>query len=245
MKHQTFRAIFSIFFAIAIFLVCGFASGGFSLSKSNRTAHADEPQGEYACILQADVFFYATPEESKGLFLLPESYYVKLIDYGAEYCKVAYLLDKDDFKSVIGYVKTTQLTFVPYIPKNPYFFHTFQLRYRIDGEGIADSSFLTEITADCTYYGDYKIGSKTYCYVLREEAFGYVPKPYDFPFVKNTEYEEYLASQENTSSDEEPPKTEPTSSPAQVAILVALCLLVPVLAALILKPPRRPPYETE
>ena len=29
------------------------------------------------------------------------------------------------------------------------------------------------------------------------------------------------------------------------AVMIALCLLVPVLAALILKPPRRPPYESD
>jgi hypothetical protein len=61
------------------------------------------------------------------------------------------------------------------------------------------------------------------------------------------EYADYLASLTPTPPEPEPPATLPDtpSSPAQIAILIALCLLVPLLAALILKPPRRPPYEVD
>jgi hypothetical protein len=201
---------------------------------------------EYACILQENTFFYASPDEKRGLFLLPVTYYVKLLEYGEAFCRVEYLYDDEKVQKLVGYAKTETLTFVEYTPQTPYFSCFFDVCYRIEGEGLDDSSFLNEIRLTCAYYGDYTIGSKTYCYVLREGALGYVPKPASLHVPRNTEYENWLISQ--TPSSSEAPiqsKEKESSSPAQIAILVALCLLVPILAALILKPPRRPPYETD
>ncbi len=155
-----------------------------------------------------------------------------------------YLYDDAQAKKLVGYAQTQLLTFVEYLPKRPYFYSTFDLSYRIDESFVENSDFLTEITLSCTYYGDYKIGSKTYCYVMRGESFGYVPKPATLTVPENTEYADYLAGLA-VSKPVETPVESKESSPAQIAILVALCLLVPVLAAFILKPPRRPPYETD
>ncbi len=244
MKKRILSTLFSILFATALFLVSGFfPTSRFSFAL--KTVQAQPTVGGYACVLQADTFFYAAPDESKGLFLLPVSYYVKLLEEGNEYSRVEYLTDEGGGKKLTGYVKTECLTFVDYLPKTPYFTYQFELHYRIEEGALTDSSFLNEITVTCTYYGDYRIGSSTYCYVLREDSFGYVPKPTGMTVPENTEYADYLASLESASSPESSSKEESTSSPAQVAILIALCLLVPVLAALILKPPRRPPYETE
>ncbi len=215
---------------------------------SPKIAHAEgatPTQGAYACVLYENTFFYAEPTESRGLFLLPVTYYVKLLQYGADYCRVEYLYDDTQVKRLTGYVQTPLLTFVDYLPKRPYYFHVFDLSYRIDETLNDDPDFLDEITVTCAYYGDYKIGSKTYCYVLRGDSFGYVPKPTGLIVRENTEYADYLASLAPPSSETATPAPKSDSSPAQIAILVALCLLVPVLAALILKPPRRPPYETE
>lgn len=208
---------------------------------------ADTPSiGDYACVLQENAFFYSAPDERRGLFLLPATYYVKLLDYGEEYCRVEYLYDSDNVKKLIGYAKTSALTFVEYTPEEPYYYYLFDVRYRIEENGLTDSAFLNEITFTCAYYGDYKIGSETYCYVLRGGSLGYVPKPAQLRVPKNPEYEEWLSQQapENSEAETTPTETE-NSSPAQIAILIALCLLVPILAALILKPPRRPPYETD
>ena len=37
--------------------------------------------GDYACISSDDVFFYSATDGRKGLFLLPKSYYVRLLEY--------------------------------------------------------------------------------------------------------------------------------------------------------------------
>ena len=202
--------------------------------------------GEYACVLVETAFFYASPNEQSGLFLLPASYYVKVLNYGEDYCQIEYLFDGDKVKKLIGYAKTSTLTFVEYTPAEPYLYHLFDVVYRIDEDSLNNSAFLNEIRLTCAYYGEYKIGSKTYCYVLRDGAFGYIPKPSSLRIPYNTEHERWIAQQTPAASDAPlSPEEKASSSPAQIAILVALCLLVPVLAALILKPPRRPPYDTD
>ena len=237
MKKRILTTILSVLFLVCTFYV-----------PQVRTAHAVTPaSGEYACILEENAFFYAAPNEERGLFLLPPTYYVRVLDYGVEFCRVEYLYDDTDVKKLVGYAKTSALTFVEYVPARPYFYYVFEISYRIENGGLEDSAFLNEITLNCTYYGDYLIGSKTYCYVLRGGSFGYVPKPVTLSVSPHTEYEEWLAAQTPPKSEEalDSNSDKEASSPAQIAILVALCLLIPVLAALILKPPRRPPYETD
>jgi hypothetical protein len=193
--------------------------------------------GDYACVQTADVFFYATPNEQDGLFLLPATYYVRLLDYTPNYCRVEYQTDGAQTKRLVGYVKTNQLTFVPYVPRQPYLQCVFEIEYKLNDTAQTADGFLTQIKMSCVYYGEYKVGSNTYCYVLREGEFGYVPKPYDLFIQENTEYAEYLEAQTSVVPDdsEEEPQAK-SNSPAQIAILIALCLLVPILAALILKP---------
>ncbi len=244
MKKFLLTTISAIVYLLTTLFAGIFFTPTFAPSPKLAQAEDTPVAGSYACILHEDTYLNASPDETQGLFLLPATYYVKLLDFGGGYCRVEYLYDDAQTKKIIGYVQTELLTFVDYIPKRPYFYYTFDLHYRIEDGLTTSSDFLNEITLSCTYYGDYKIGSKLYCYVLRGDSFGYVPKPTDLVISENTEYAEHLA-QTSTEPPDETPTEQTESSPAQIAILVALCLLVPVLAALILKPPRRPPYEID
>ena len=256
MKHLLIRASLPFFLCILL-LISAFsphprANALLRTANPPITAVADSPPnysptaGDYACILSDDVFFYSAADNRKGLFLLPQSYYVRLIEYRSDFCKVEYQRNESDAQRVVGYVKTEELTVVEYLPARPYLYYVFDVTYTIENAAPGDSSFLTEITVSCVYYGDYRVGSETYCYVLRGDEFGYIPKPFGLSFDKNTEYDDYLASL-TPPTVEEPnlPSNENTPSPVQIAILIVICLLVPVLAALILKPPRRLSYETE
>ena len=216
-------------------------------TRSARAASSRPQAGDYACILTDSTFFYSAADEKRGMFLLPRTYYVRLLEYGNEYCRVEYLQDSEKTKRLVGYAKTNELTFVDYQPTRPYLYYLFEIKYRLDDSGVASSDFLTEIVLTCAYYGDYKIGSETYCYVLRSGEFGYVPKPSRIFFEENTEYAEYLASKTPAPDPEngENAAKKNKSSPAQIAILVIVCLLVPLLAGLIIKPPKRSPYEME
>ena len=255
MKTKPVQAVFSAILLCIFFffpLLVPFQAAAFSLytAKAEPTPAvetAQKPvQGTYACIL-GESFFYSAPNENSGLFLLPKTYYVRLLEYGMEYCKIEYLTEDSYTKKLLGYAKTNELTFVDYVPQRPYLYHYFEITSRIDDVENPSSSFLDQIVMTCAYYGDYKVGSKTYCYVLRSGEFGYVPKPSRISFEENTEYAEYLASK-TPATDQENGKNaakKNKSSPAQIAILVIVCLLVPLLAGLIIKPPKRSPYDME
>ncbi len=240
MKKRFF--LFAIFFAV-LFLFLNIPV------RANRAAAATRPQsGDYACILTDNAFFYSTADDKRGIFLLPRTYYVRLLDYGEEYCRVEYLQDGDKAKRLVGYTKTQDLTFVDYTPLRPYLYYVFEIKYRIEDSEFTTSDFLTEIVLSCVYYGDYKIGPETYCYVLRNGEFGYVPKPSRLYYEENTEYADRLANQTPDSDSSDATKNaekKNKSSPAQIAILVTVCLLVPILAGLLIKPPKRPPYDME
>lgn len=246
MKKAFFRAVFALI-CIVFHALCVFPA---PVTTAAALSAAEKPvAGSYACVLD-DAFFYSVPNANSGVFLLPKTYYVRLITYGTEYCKIEYLTDEAHAQKLVGYAQTAALTFVDYIPERPYLYYVFDVTYKMDGSADAPSSFLDTITMTCAYYGDYKIGSKTYCYVLRESQLGYIPKPDFLHYEENTEYAEYLENLQASSSAPLSPEGTQTSSktgvsPLHVAILIALCLLVPLLAALILKPPRRPPYETD
>ena len=193
----------------------------------------------YACILQEDVYFYSMETDNSGLFTLPPTYYVKVLFSAQPYTKVEYLTDGAHSKKLVGYCRTNQLTFVDYTPVNPYLYHVFDVTYTAE-TSAANDDFFHKITVSCTYYGDYKIGSKTYAYVLQNGEFGYVPLPENFSYVKSTEHAQHVAAQTPT-----PSPSSTAANPAQIAILVILCLLVPILAAIVLRTSKKRPYDFE
>lgn len=221
------------------------ASPSLLADNAQTTTAADAPKsGTYACVLSDDAYFYLSAGGKDGAFLLPRTYYVRLLAYGATYCKVEYMETDTLTRKLTGYVRTEHLVFVDYVPIRPYLTYVFDLTYRLEDTTPSNGDSFTQLTFTCAYYGDYPIGDTLWCYVLREGEFGYVPKPDHLAFEENTEYADYLASLQ-PSDAEENERQKSASSPAQIAILITLCLLVPLLATLILKPPRKPPYETD
>ena len=205
-------------------------------------------EAEYACIRSDDIYLYAEENDRSGLFILPYTYYVKVLAPGIEYCRVEYLSDGPNTRKVTGYCKTADLTFVDYVPERPYLYYTFDVTYTIEGgaPSLSSDGFLTEITVTCAYYGEYRVGSKIYCYVLREGEFGYIPRPDDLDFDLNGEYEEHLSSAEpDTGAGNFTDGNGERMSTVQIVFIVLLCILVPVAAALILRPPKKPPYEPD
>ncbi|MBQ7923796.1 MAG: hypothetical protein IJ329_00660 [Clostridia bacterium] len=237
MKKRIFALI-----ALTLYVLSVFLFPPVKRLKGNAAADGET----YACICTDAAYFYAAKNENNGLFLLPQTYFVKVLSVEADYCRIEYLYDSEYTQKLSGYAKTEDLTFVDFTPNEPYLYHVFNVRYTIDGSFSTDDSFLDQITVTCAYYGDYNIGSKTYCYVLRGDSFGYIPKPVDLYYAENTEYEDYL-SQLSQAPVATPPSSDDGAgmSAAQIAILITLCLLVPLIAALVLKTSKRNTYDLD
>lgn len=207
-----------------------------------RTAKADA-FAPYAYIPTESVYFYSdesSPQNRQGLFRLPYSYYVRVLSEDADFYRIEYLTDGTYTRKITGYCKKSEVILVDYIPEMPYLYLNIDVTYTLSGGG-KDNSFST-ITVTCAYYGDYTDGTKLYAYVLREDVFGYVSKPETLRYEKNTEYEEKTKPEQLI--EEQKTKEESSLSVGQITLLVLLCLLIPCVAALIIRPSaKQPPYD--
>lgn len=227
-------------FALSLILSCLCAVFFFSKSPVCIGQVRAETGNRYACVLSDSAYFYASDAENTELFLLPKSYFVKILHEGAKFTKVEYQTDGEQTKKLVGYCKTDQLTPVDFVPYAPYLTATFSVRYTVDGAPSNDP-FLTPVTVDCTYYGKYTVGAKTYCYVLRGDEFTYVPYPDDFTYPSNLEYEQRKPSQTPQPTD----STTTSQNGGQIAVIILVSVLILVLAALIVKQPKKHVYEQE
>lgn len=236
MKRLIFTAFAPLFVLLSIFL-----------SPARLTASADALYGTFAYVPTDQVYFYSDePDEQKrkGLFLLPKTYYVRIVSTEQTYYRVEYLTDGSSTQKLVGYCKKNEVTPVDYTPQLPYLYLVINVTYTLTDATGKNDSFST-ITIPCAYYGDYEDGTELYCYVLRDGEFGYVPKPKDLTFAPNDEYADRHKPQ--PSDPQETPSNESKSSlsPAQIAMLVLLCLLIPAVAALIVRPGKKQPYDGE
>ena len=176
--------------SILYFLLSCFAIFPKHTLSAQATANVPSNFDTYACICTSSAYFYSTRDLKHGLFLLPETYFVKVLSVEGEFSKIEYLYDDSHYKKLTGYAKTNDLTFVDYTPTRPYLYYLLDVRYTIDDGYFYDSNTLSQIVVTCAYYGDYNIGSETYCYILRGDSFGYIPKPTYLVYEQNPEYAE-------------------------------------------------------
>lgn len=83
-------------------------------SKQSQTASTDTFTSGYAKVVTNDCYFLKTPDSHSRIFLLEQSYFVKVLEvYDNIYFKVQYL----EFE---GYVEKSKVSFVEEFPKEPY-----------------------------------------------------------------------------------------------------------------------------
>lgn len=202
---------------------------------------ASAADSSYAYVPTDGVYFYASDDERSELFLLPKTYYVRVLKKGDVFTKIEYLVDDAPYQKLVGYVKSERLEYIDYEPKTPYPRLEFTVEY-VPLEGVNSDPLLTPISLSCYYYGEYTVGSKKYAYVLRGEDFAYVPLPKDFTCPLN---DEHVNRQPIHSSSSQSDSAQTTADGGQIAVLILLAVLIPVLAALILKTPKRQAFEID
>jgi len=110
----------------------------------------------YAKISYSNVFFYSLPkiEEENKLFVLPQTYFVKLL---ASEDEKFYYAQYDD---IFGYIQKEAVTPMKGTPKNPYATSQFRIFY-LDGLGLYKKPNMTAekledipyLSEELTYYG--------------------------------------------------------------------------------------------
>ncbi len=228
MKH-----LFSLLILTMIFAVLPVRSASF-------TASAAEEQ--YAYVPDGDVWFYAGETESSRVFLLPKTYYVKLLGSGENYCRVEYLTDEAPYKKVSGYCKTEDIIPVDYVPARPYLKKQITLSYSLpEGTGSLGGSF-SSVEKTFVYYGLRYEGANLYYYVLSDGTFDYISAESEVVFDLNTDYDEYAAFADASAQGGGTAQTSPSGgmNAAVIAVICIACAAAVAVAVLIVKGKRTP-----
>lgn len=236
MKHFISLLIFTILLALLPVLP--------SAASPLSAAAAGE---QYAYVPDGDVWFYAGESESSRVFLLPKTYYVKILGEGEKYCRVEYLVDEAPYKKVTGYCRTEDIIPVDYVPARPYLKKQITLSYSLpEGTGSLGGSF-SSVEKTFVYYGLRYDGAKLYYYVLSDGTFDYISAESEAVFDLNTDYSEYMASIDASAQGGGTGETPPAGNPnaAVIAVICIACAAAVAVAVFVVKGKRTPPPDDQ
>lgn len=117
------KKVISIWF-LFFFCCCGFPS---------RIAQASDFY--WAKVNNDDAIFYAQPNDESALFILPKTYFVKLINEDETFYKAEY-------KDLVGFVKKEDVSPMNGTPLCPYFIETFRV-FLPSGTGLYPTTKMT------------------------------------------------------------------------------------------------------
>jgi len=218
--------------------------------------YAEAETNAYACITQENTYFYSSADETSGLFILPATYYVKIISKSDDFCFVQYLDDVAEYKAVYGYCKTQDLTPVDFTPARPYLYYTYTATYSVNGTSSTDIGDFSTFTCSCIYYGDYKNGTSTYRYVSINGEFGYIPKTCEIEYPLNTDYITEEPADPTPIENDEPAANETIEKTAEtksetgingagLGLIIALSVALVAIAVFVIavKPRKKKEYS--
>lgn len=211
-----------------------------SVSDEELPAPASEV---YAVAARSDVWLYAEESEESGLFLLPYTYYVRVLERGEEYSSVVYGEDIAPYRTVEGYCKTDMLTFVGFIPERPFLKLEVTVTYTVEGSSseMGNGTF-DEIERTFHYYGTSYLGTRRYYYVLSDGVFDYIPAERDVTFELNTDY---LAETVAPVPEEPAPEPSAALSPVGIAALIVGIAALSAIVFFVLRGRKPAPSDEE
>ena len=196
----------------------------------------------YAVADSRDVWFYSSRSEESKLFLLPYTYYVRVVEQGTEYCAVEYLVDEAPFRKLTGYCKTDKLTFVDFVPVRPYLFREVTLTYSLnDNSSVLGSGNFNTVQRTFVYYGLRYSGDRLFYYVLSDGVFDYVTAREEPEYELNTDYLVPAAPEE---PDPEPDPARGLTG-VQIAMICIGCVALVAVAVFLLRGKPSPASELE
>ena len=204
----------------------------------NFVAFAEEPA--YLRVTDDETVFYADAETQTPIFYLPYTYYVRVISYGKQTCKVEYL---DGGNTVDGYVITDALFSDGLEVENP--FPRVTVTTAVTATLYADGELKEPIQylfaeRRLTYYGNYVYGNVRLLFVGYNGKLGYVREDDVYPFVLSNHPNKLTFIPEETEETEDVTEKKEDVFALRTVILVILGFAGTVaLFAVLAKKPRK------
>lgn len=201
-----------------------------------RTASAETTEETYAVAERDGIWFYSEPLSEKGLFILPESYYVRVLSMGDPFCEVQYL-------NKTGYCKRSDLLFVDFVPVRPFLNYEYTLSYTMENGSFIGSGALSSVERSVTFYGTFLHGTETYYYVYADGIYDYVPKTQEIIYEHNTDY--LTPASSSDSGENTPASSSGRLSGVEIAVICAVCAACAVVALFVLRGKKPPVVHSE
>ena len=129
----------------------------------------------YARVLNQVTYLYNSADTSSPCFLIPETYYVKLIRDDGDFYFVEYLADLAPYyKSIAGYCRKTDLYVCDYVPGSPYLYYNIEVYDGAKGyknSTLSKADYLFNSGNPVIYYGKMKINNVLFYYALAHGEF--------------------------------------------------------------------------
>ncbi len=220
-----------------LLLLAALAAAALFLFPAPLGARADEAE-RYAVAAATDVWFYAAENEESGLFVLPYTYYVRVLKEGAVFSYVQYLDDEAPYKAIRGYCKTEDLTFVDFIPERPYLKREITVSYTVanTGDSLMGGGSFDKLEKSFVFYGTSYLGTARFFYVYADGTFDYVPATQEIVYEYNTDYLEDVSG--GAPAEPEPPAG--SLSGVQIAVICAIAAALVAIAVFVLRGKKSP-----
>lgn len=188
--------------------------------------------GGYARIETDNAAFYADASLSIVRFILPKSYFVKVIEIGGESTRVSYMGD-GGAPYCEGYVKTYDLSFKENDPAAPY--PDIKLNVCVDEVMFSDTDLVKPKCvlskgSTAVFYGEKTISGETYLFVYAHNNIGYVKRSsfdnFEIPMHPEYVVETFLPESGSESTpDTESGATEKSTAEPSAVIIIALLII--------------------
>ena len=119
------------------------------------------------------VYFYEEKKSSSALFAIPETYCVEILKDEGDWCYCRYARDEGAYKSIRGYCRKSELTFIEEPFENEYLNHTFDVDFYAEQGSSQIDPF--KVTLTVAFYGNGTMNAAGMSYVRYGTEYGYVP----------------------------------------------------------------------
>lgn len=143
------------------------------MPQPQRAKAKAEEEPLYAVVAAEQVWFYEEADESTGLFYLPYTYCVKVLEEGSFFCRVQYG-GADGLPALTGYCRKETLVSIDYAPEHPFLIQSVSLVYRLENPSAAGGNGSDVIERTALLYGYAPINSIYHWYVSLDGANFYV-----------------------------------------------------------------------
>ena len=208
----------------------------------NYGVKASAEEYAYARVVADDACLYADYSLTMPRFIVPESYFVKVISSGSDVCRVSFM--DGNAPPLEGYLKTINLSFVKDKPEKCYPDITLTAtrdEVMFSELGSKTPRAVLSVGETAYYYGELTLSGENYVYVYSGGCIGYVSKsgfsPFTVPFTQGYSRNAENSSQEtsNNSSDKKPePSVE--YDPGKIIIIAAALIAVVSVVFIVTRP---------